>query len=60
MKCSSSVLIGVVTANQLGFGSALDEICQFFSYSSAQRDMMCHKSATESSWHIVTSLTRPQ
>jgi hypothetical protein len=30
MKCSSSALIGVVTANQRGFASILDEICQNF------------------------------
>jgi hypothetical protein len=28
MKCFSSVIFGVAAANYLGFGSALDEICQ--------------------------------
>jgi hypothetical protein len=53
MKCSISVLIGDVTANELGSGYQLwMKSVKFFSNSSTKRDRMCPKSATESSWHI--------
>jgi hypothetical protein len=55
----STAMVGVVAANNLGFGCALvDKICQTFG-AQCHRDMRCPKSATQSPLNIVTSLRSP-
>jgi hypothetical protein len=49
MKWPSSGFLGVLAANNLGFGLALAEICQHFGQRySGQEDTTCPKTATHS------------
>ena len=59
MKWSSSGFLGVLAANNLGFGLALAEICQTFGQRQCQEGMACPKSATHSLHNMVTSLNGP-
>jgi hypothetical protein len=43
---SSSALLGVLAANNLGFGLALAEISQTFGQQQCNSDMACPKSST--------------
>ena len=59
MKGFSSVMLGVLAANNLGFGLALAEICQIFGRRQCQEGMTCQKSTTHSLHNMVTSLIGP-
>jgi hypothetical protein len=61
MKWSSSGLLGVLAANNhgFGFGLALAEICQTFGQQQCQEGMTCPKSATHSLHSMITSLIGP-
>ena len=59
MKWFSSAMLGLIAANNLGFGLALAEICQTFGQQQCHMDMACPKSATQSLPSIVTSLIGP-
>jgi hypothetical protein len=50
--------LGVLAANNLGFGLALAEICQTFAFCQrqCQEDMTCPKLATQNFPSMVTSL----
>jgi hypothetical protein len=53
-------LLGVLAANNLGFGLALAKISQTFGQQQqCHTDMACPKSATQSLPSIVTSLIGP-
>ena len=57
VKWSSSGLLGVLAANNLGFCLALAEICQTFGAATqGQEGMACPKSAQQSFHSMVTSL----
>jgi hypothetical protein len=57
MTWFSSAMLGVLGANNLGFGLALAEICQSFCQQQCHRDTMPPKSVTQGLLNIVTSLT---
>ena len=60
MKWSSSGFIGVLAANNLGFGLALAEICQTFGQRQCHDiGMACPKSATQGLHSMVTLLIGP-
>ena len=55
MKWFSSAMLGLIAANNLGFGLALAEICQTsFGKQQSHGGMACPKSATQSLLNIVT------
>ena len=56
MKWFSSAMLGVLAANNLGFGLAVAEICQTFGQQQCQMHMACPKSATQSLHDTITSL----
>ena len=59
MKWSSSGFLGVLAANNLGFGLALAEICQTFGQQLCQETMGCIKSSSQSLHNMATSLIGP-
>ena len=57
MKWFSSAMLGVLAANNLGFGLAVAEMCcQTLGQQQCHGGMECPKSATQSLLNIVTSL----
>ena len=59
MKWFSSAMLGVLAANNLGFGLAPAEICQTFGQRQCKELMACPKSASYSLVDIVPSLIGP-
>jgi hypothetical protein len=56
VKLFSSAMLGVLALNNIGFGLALAEICQYFGQQKFQGGIACPKSVMQSLLNIVTSL----